>query len=148
MALVAAMAIVAGFAPAGYSSAASATHPAPGISAKMRAALLEAATVIATENGDSHPRDVEAVRTTHRRAEHLLCGDCELKVVPPGATVYVVAMRGHFRCNSCSHPRSATIGPANVIALQFMDPHDLRNVQFNYGGPYPKLRSVGPPVRL
>jgi hypothetical protein len=120
----------------------------PGISPSARAALLQAATAIAARHGDSRPHDVEAVRTTHRRAERILCGDCEFKLVPPGATVYAVAMRGHFNCNACSHPRWAHFAPASVITLQFLDPNNLGNVSFAYGGPYPDLDAAGTPVPL
>jgi hypothetical protein len=57
-------------------------------------------------------------------------------------------MRGHFNCNSCSHPRGAHFAPASVITLQFLDPNDLRNMSFGYGGPYPHLKAAGTPVRL
>jgi hypothetical protein len=123
------------------------SHPA-GIPASARAALLGAATVIATRHGDSHPYGVEAVRTTHREAERILGTGGELYVVPPNATVYVVAMRGHFNCNSCRHPRGVSFGRATVITLQFLSPGDLRNVVFGYGSPYPHLKAAGIPVRL
>ena len=121
---------------------------APGISARMRGALLAAARSVAVRHGDAHPRDIEAVLSTHRRAEHIRCGNCEFFAVPAGAPVYVVAMRGHFNCNSCSHPRGGGIAPASVITLEFLDPKDLGNVVFAYGGPYPRLKLIGKPVRL
>jgi hypothetical protein len=133
---------------AGPSSASHGKPRSPGISPSARAALLAAATIVAARHGDSHPYDVEAVRTTHRTAERILCGDCESKLVPPGAPVYAVAMRGRFNCNSCSHPPHAHFAPASVITLQFLDPNDLRNASFGYGGPYPDLDAAGTPVRL
>ena len=132
----------------GPASASRGTPHAPGIPSSARAALLGAATVIATHHGDSHPYDVEAVRTTHRTAERILGSGGELYVVPPNATVYVVAMRGHFNCNTCKHPRGAGFGPATVITMQFLNLGDLRNVVFGYGGPYPRLKAAGTPVRL
>jgi hypothetical protein len=134
----------------GLAGSASAAHVKPhslDIPPSARAALLGAATAIATRHGDSHPYDVEAVRTTHRKAERVLGTGGELYVVPPNAIVYVVAMRGHFNCN-CSHPRGARIEPATVITLQFLNPGDLRNVVFGYGVAYPRLKAGGTPVRL
>jgi hypothetical protein len=140
--------VLTGGLAAGSSSASPGKHHSPGIPASARAALRSAAIGIATRHGDSHPYDIEAVRTTHRKAERLLCGDCEFLLVPPSAPVYVVAMRGHFNCNLCSHPRGRHFSPAGVITLQFLNPSDLRNVAFGYGGPYPHLRTAGTRVRL
>jgi hypothetical protein len=146
-----AIALSTGSVAAGYSSA---SPHSPGISATARAALLRAATALATMHGDRHPYDIEAVRTTHRKAERMLCGNCELYVVPPGAPVYVVAMRGHFNCSRCSGPPhihrrfDKRFAPATVITLQFLDPEDLRNFVFGYNVPYPHLKAAGTPVRL
>lgn len=140
--------VLIGLVAAGSSSASPGKHRSPGIPASARAALRSAAIGIAIRHGDSHPYDIEALRTTHRKAERLLCGDCEFLLVPASAPVYVVAMRGHFNCNACSHPRGRGFTPARVITLQFLDPRDLRNVAFGYGGPYPRLKTVGTPVRL
>jgi hypothetical protein len=132
----------------GTSSASRGKPHSSGIPGSARAALLKSAISSATRHGDSEPYDIEAVRTTHREAEHILDTGGELYVVPPGAPVYVVAMRGHFNCHSCSHPHGATIGPAGVITLQFLSLRDLRNVVFGYGARYPRLKAGGIPVRL
>jgi hypothetical protein len=137
-----------GFVAAGTSSASRGKPRSSGISMSARAALRGAAIAIANRHGDSHPSDIEAVRTTHRKAERILDTGGELYVVPPGAPVYVVAMRGQFNCNSCSHPHGATIAPARVITLQFLSLRDLQNVVFGYGRPYPHLKAAGIPVRL
>jgi hypothetical protein len=134
---------------AGLASASPGKSHAPGIPPGARAALPRAATAIATSHGDSHPYDVEAVRTSHRKAERILGTGGELYVVPPNANVYVVAMRGHFNCNSCSHPAHIHgFAPAAVITLQFLSLREPRNVVFGYGGPYPHLSAGGTPVRL
>jgi hypothetical protein len=133
----------------GLAAASLAAPRSSGISASARAELRSAAISVAARNGDAHPYDIEAVRTTHRKAERLLDpGSGELYVVPPSAPVYVVAMRGHFSCKYCSHPQGVNFGPAKVITLQFLDPHNLKNVVFGYSVPYPRLKKVGTPVRL
>jgi len=137
-----------GLVAAGSASATRGKSHSPGIPASARAALLEAATAIATSHGDSHPHDIEAVRTTHREAEHILDSGGELYVVPPSAPVYIVAMRGHFNCNRCSRPPRVSFRPAGVITLQFLNPKDLQDVVFGYGSPYPNLKAAGTPVRL
>ena len=143
--LFAAAALVA----AGPVGASGARSHSPGIPAGARAALLKAATRIAEDHGDGRPHDVRAVRTTHYEAERILCGDCELKVVAPSAPVYVVAMRGHFNCNICKGgPPGTHFSPATVITLQFVNPRNLDDVAFGYGGPYPDLKAAGTPVLL
>ena len=68
--------------------------------------------------------------------------------MPPSAPVYVLAMRGHFNCNSCSHPHGRGFAPAAVITLQFLSLTNLQDVVFGYGSPYPHLTAVGKPFRL
>ncbi len=140
--------VLIGWVAAGSASATRGKSHSPPIPGSARAALLKAATAIARVHGDSHPRDIEAVRTTHREAERILDSGGELYVVPPTAPVYVVAMRGHFNCNACSHPAGRSLKPDTVITLQFLDPRDLRNVVFGYDVPYPNLKAAGTPVRL
>jgi hypothetical protein len=143
-----AVVVAIGLVTAGSASATRSKSHSPGIPATVRTALLKTAIAIATSHGDTHPHDIKAVRTSHREAERILDTGGELYVVPPNATVYVVAMRGHFNCNSCSHPPGASVGRASVITLQFLNPADLRNGVFKYGGPYPHLEAGGTPVRL
>jgi hypothetical protein len=144
LAVVAAVGVVA----AGSATATRGSPRSPAIPATARAALLKAALRIATSHGDGHPYDIEAVRTTHQEAERILCGQCESALAPPNAAVYIVALRGHFNCNSCSHPRRVTFKPAGVITLQFVNPRDLQAVVFGYGNVYPHLQAGGTPVRL
>ncbi len=134
--------------PAGSASGSAGNSRQSGIPASARAALLRAATAIAARHGDSHPHGIQAVRTTHRKAERILCGDCESRLAAPDATVYVVAMRGRFNCNTCSPPRGRSRGPDTVITLQFVDPGDLRAFELEYGRRYPHLKALGTPVRL
>ncbi len=143
-----AVAVVIGLVGAGSSSASRGNSHSSHIPASARAGLLAAAIATATEHGDSHPRDIEAVRTTHRQAERILDPGGELRVVPASAPVYVLAMRGHFNCNSCTHPHGVTFGSAGVITLQFLNLSDLHNVVFGWGVPYPNLKAAGTPVRL
>lgn len=112
-----------------------------------RSALLSVAVAIAARHGDGHPYDIEAVRTTRRTAARVLSTG-ETRIPDPNATVYIVAMRGHFNCNSCSHPRGTTFEPNRVITLRFVDPADLSSVVFGYGRPYPNLAAAGTPVHL
>ena len=143
-----AVVVAIGFVAAESASATRGKSHSPRIPVSTRAALLKAAIAIATVHGDKHPHDIEAVRTTHREAERILDSGGELYVVPPSAPVYVVAMRGNFNCNRCSHPAGRSFKPAKVITLQFLNPSDLRNVVFGYGAPYPNLKAGGTPVRL
>jgi len=143
LALAALVAVVA----SGSASASSSMTRSRGIPRTARAALLAAALASATRYGDSHPYGIEAVRTSHRKAERILCGECESKAVPPSAPVYVIAMRGHFHCNICSPPPGRTIGPAAVIMLQFAV-SNMQSLESSYGGPYPDLKAAGTPVLL
>jgi hypothetical protein len=140
--------VLIGLPATGPASAAGGKPHSPDIPASARAALLRAATAVATSNGDSHPYDIEALRTSHRKAERILDTGGELYVVPPTAAVYVVAMRGHFNCNRCSGPPGVRFGAAGVITLQFLDLRDLQNFVFGFGGPYPHLKAGGATVRL
>jgi hypothetical protein len=139
--------VLIGVVAAGSAYASGGEPRSPGIPASARAALRKAAIAIATLYGDGHPYDIEAVRTTHREAERILCGECESKLVPPGAPVYAVAMRGHFHCDSCSPPRDVTIGPATVLTSELLV-SSLRSLEVGYGGRYPRLTAAGTPVRL
>ncbi len=148
MALLAVVALIGEIASGPASASASRGKPHwPGIPAKARAALLATAIARATRQGDNHPYDIETVRTSHRKAERVLCGECESNSVPPGAPVYIIAMRGHFNCDVCSPPHGYTIGPATVIALQFAVAN-MQSLESNYGGPYPDLQAAGAPVVL
>jgi hypothetical protein len=142
------LAVVALIAMASGPASASSSKPdSPGIPSSARPELLELAIAGAARRGDSHPHDVKAIRMSHRAAERILCGECESRVVPPSAPVYVIAMRGHFHCNICSPPRGRVIGPASVITLQFLV-SNMQALESSYGGPYPNLRAAGTPVLL
>ena len=138
---------------AGPATASAGKPHSPGIPGGARAKLLAAAVAMATTNGDSHPRDIEAIRTSRPEAERIACGECRVRAgpgAPATPVVYVVAMRGHFSCHSCLFgPRGSTPpGPATVITLRFLA-SDLQHwFGFDYGGRSPDLRAAGTPVRL
>jgi hypothetical protein len=137
----AALALLA-VAPAGAAAASRATPIPPG----ARAELLGEARRVGARDGDARPFDIEVVLTSFSLGAQAT-GDGGSKVMPAGTPVYLLAMRGHFTCNSCSHPRGAKIGPGTVIWL-------LRPVQrgpavgFGFGTVYPDLDAAGSPIRL
>jgi hypothetical protein len=142
---------------AGVVSPASASHSPPGgIPSKVRSELLAIAEREAARLGELHPHDIEAVSTTMRRASQVL----EIGPLFPNAAVYVVAMRGHFRCSSCSRPhaqtgphsasrpRSATGDPGGTIATLEIEASTMSANGLGFPVHYPRLRRVGTPVRL
>lgn len=136
------------------------THPA-GIPGSVKRVLLERAKSLAAENGDSHPYDIQAVRTTEAKARHLRIGssDPQLSANEP---VYIVALRGHFRCGvpdsttgmvipcmvapgpAARHPREQTysVGTIQIAAAT------MEGLARGTDDIYPDLRRVGVPVRL
>jgi hypothetical protein len=141
---------------------ASGTRPA-GIPGGVKRVLLERAKSLAAENGDSHPYDIQAVRTTEAKLRSLksLGSDPQL---PPNEPMYIVALRGHFRCG--------VVDPMTGLALPCMEAppvpghrHTPPPRTFSAGtiviaattmigysrgtdNIYPDLRRVGVPVRL
>ena len=120
----------------------------PGIPRAARAQLLGSALTVAAAEGDRHPHDIRAVRTTSSGAGRAIHCDCTFVVPPPSAPVYLVAMRGHFSCNTCSSPHGRTIGPGTVITLEFPVATPSHWTDFGFGNRYPNLRAAGTPVRL
>lgn len=145
--IVSALAVVAAVALGGVVavSLAEGSRQEGGLSPAVRGALLADAKRVAAVDGDGHPYNIEAVRTTHRRAEKVW-GD-ESSSPPPNTVVYVIAMRGHFHCSACSHPEGATIPPGSVITLEIVA-KTMSQSAFGLGRRYPNLRTVGIPVRL
>ena len=121
------------------------------IGPSVRAALLSDAIGTARLNGDAHPYDVEAVATTQARAVRLEPGSteptCEASPACADGPVYVVAMRGHFTCGTCSHPPGARIGPGSVIRLVY-DASSMFQTTFALSDDYPRLSAAGVPVLL
>jgi hypothetical protein len=124
------------------------------IPSRARAALLEEARAVAADEGDSHPYEIRAVRTTRLKALRRLDPDatepsCEASPSCANAPLYVLAMRGRFSCNTCSPPRGVRIGSGSVITLEIEATEPLpRHSGFSFGNRYPDLRALGAPVRL
>jgi hypothetical protein len=131
----------------------SAVAAQPSIPANVRAALLENARAVATEEGDGHPYEIEAVRTTYPKATRLLspgavAPSCESSPACSSAPQYVVAMLGHFSCNTCSSPPDHSNRPGTVIALIIEAKNPMPQRLFAVSNRYPDLCKAGTPVRL
>lgn len=124
---------------------ASAASTAGSVSPSVRSALLTKANRLAAFEGDPRPYDIEAVRSTARKAERFAGGQANLP--PPASPVYLVAMRGHFHCNTCSHPAGATIPPGTVITFTVLA-KTLKSFESSLSKRYPHLRKLGTPFRL
>jgi len=122
------------------------------ITAAARAALLKQARYVAAQNGDRHPYDIQAVLTSHLRAIRLKPGttepNCESMASCAGAPWYVLAMRGHFRCDACPGPPGHEAPAGNVIILEIEAKEPLPGAVGFAIGFYPNLRAAGVPVRL
>ncbi len=137
------------------------THPA-GIPGSVKRVLLERAKSLAAEGGDSHPYDIQAVRTTEAKARRLRIGssDPQLSANEP---VYIVALRGHFRCGvpdsttgvvipcmvapgpAARHPQPSRTYSVGVLQIAAVTMEELARGNDNI---YPNLRRVGVPVCL
>ncbi len=116
------------------------------ISTQTRAALLKHATRVATLDGDSHPYDIQVVSTTAASASQTLCGGCATS--PGEEPVYLLAMRGHFHCNTCrTRPGERKTPSGSVIAL-VLTAGSLQQTTFSLSDYYPNLGALGTPVRL
>lgn len=119
-----------------------------GIAPSVRATLLAGAVRVATNEGDPHPYDIEVVRTTVAKANRATHCHCKTHVLSPSTPIYLVAMRGHFSCNTCSPPPGATIPPGTVITLETPVAEPAKFDGFGLGRRYPDLKIAGKPVRL
>lgn len=139
------------FALSALPAAAPASAPQSEIPPDVQATLLSGALRTASAESDPHPYDIEAVATTRIRSVHLESGSsepsCESSPTCADAPVYVVAMRGHFACNTCSPPHGGRVGPGNEIMLVF-EGAALHPNTFEFGDSYPDLQALGVPVRL
>jgi hypothetical protein len=139
------------FALAGFAAAVPASAAEGEIPASVRATLLSDALRIAAADGDASPYDIQAVATTKIQEVQMNPGTtaplCESSPECAEAPVYVLAMRGHFACNTCSMPRGGRIGPGTVITLGFEAPTLFRS-SFGFNSSYPDLQALGVPVRL
>jgi hypothetical protein len=136
------------------------THPA-GIPGSVKRVLLERAKSLAAENGDSHPYDIQAVRTTEAKAGRLRMGSSGQ--VSANEPVYIVALRGHFRCGvpdsttgvaipcmvapgpAARHPQPSRTYSVGVLQIAAATMEGLGRGTDNI---YPDLKRVGVPVRL
>ena len=126
------------------------------IPAKVRAELLEDARRVAADNGDPHPYDIEAVRTTLEKARSALSPgsshpQCESSPTCANWPTYAVAMRGQFNGNDIPGPPRAKNGPFTVAT--FIMPAKEPAPKYypspvGLGGGYPNLKEAGHPVRL
>jgi hypothetical protein len=116
-----------------------------GIPPRIRRMLLTDARRTAALQGDPAPFDIEAVRSTHAKAERLEHGRFEPP--GPGAAVYVVAMRGRFLCSTCTYPSGAKAPRGSVITLETLAA-TMRGIGFLLGRRYPALRTIGTPIRI
>jgi hypothetical protein len=120
------------------------------IAPSVRTELLADAIATAQRSGDPHPYDIEAVSTTQLRAIRLGGGTaptCESSFACADSPVYVVAMRGRFRCGMCSTPAGASTPGGAVIRLVF-DASTMFASTFSLSDTYPRLAAAGAPVRL
>ena len=118
------------------------------IPASVRASLRAVAQRAARENGDSHPRDIQVVETTANEAARI---DREppYSSSGPGALVYLVALRGHFVCESCSPPKGIRLPHGSVITLTLaVNNTEGFGTAFGIKTRYPNLRAAGTPVKL
>jgi hypothetical protein len=136
------------------------THPV-GIPGSVKRVLLERAKSLAAEGGDSHPYDIQAVRTTEAKIRSLGSLGSSDPQLSGSARVYVVA-RGHFRCGvpdsttglaipcmvapgpAARHPHEQTYS-VGVLQIAAATMEGLGRGNRNV---YPDLRHFGVPVRL
>jgi hypothetical protein len=119
-----------------------------GIPQAVRGVLRTDALRTAKVEGDAHPRDIWAVLTTIAGAERATDCHCISYVPPKTEPIYLIAVRGHFSCNTCSHPPSGHIGPGTVITLECQLANPSVCPGFGFLSRYPNLKSAGTPVRL
>ena len=119
------------------------TIPAP-----VRAELLGEAQLQASREGDSHPYDIRALRTTLKLAERATGGVTTLER-GPGPAVYLIAMRGRFVCDECSPPHGIRAPRGSIMTLVLpVNKGEAVGGEFGFRSHYPSLASAGTPVTL
>jgi hypothetical protein len=120
-----------------------AAHPPSGFSAGMLRALAYDA---AKNNGDAVPSSVEAVKTTHKEAWHLMFPGMPARLLPTDKQpVDFIVMTGHFTDRG--------VGPGNITVSGtqlhlVVDMHgDVLDGGLNHL-PAPNLARVGPVMHL
>jgi hypothetical protein len=122
------------------------------IPASVRLELREDALSAASESGDPHPSDIEAVQTTSGKAQAVR-GVTEPNA-PANTPVYLIAMRGEFHDNGPGEPAEpgGTVeakAPSTVMTLEI--PAESRKdatIARRWTDIYPDLASLGTPVEL
>lgn len=117
----------------------------PPISMRTQDALWRWALTNSEQSGDAHPYDVKAVKTTYLRAEEVVGGD-RSSGQADNATVYLLAMRGHFTASHASVPLGAPVPTGTVSGAIFT--LSLRVTDGFLNRTYPRLSRVGRPVSL
>jgi hypothetical protein len=137
------------------------THSA-GIQGSVKRVLLERAKSLAAENGDSHPYDIQAVRTTEAKARRLRSLGSFDPQLSSNEPVYIVALRGYFRCGVPDSTTGVAFPCMVAPGSAARDPHEqtysvgtiqiaaatMEELARGTGGIYPDLRRVGVPVQL
>ncbi len=117
----------------------------PSVPAEARAGLLAAAESEASRNGDPHPTQIEAVKTTLGAAWSLSGGSAGAQV---GAEpIYLVAMRGQFSCATCSVPHGVAGTPGGTVMTLEL-PVSTGGSGRGFPVRYPDLGLLGVPVQL
>jgi hypothetical protein len=118
--------------------------PAEPIPAKVRARLLREARSAASKDGDNHPSDIRAVRTTRAQFAHLV-GSASPKGSKAHERVYGVAMKGHFKanCKKGSPCTGRSTGPVLELEAGLSGAFTSQ-----IASRYPNLNALGTAVRL
>jgi len=128
----------------------------PEISAAERATLLKEARSLAASYGGSTPYDIEAVLTTTVKAQRLLSPGASMPACESSRScatwpIYVVAMRGHFDCHSCSMPPGGKVGTSKFLTYVIpakKPPPRIWSFASGQSAAYPNLKTIGSPVTL
>lgn len=111
--------------------------------------LLKIADAIAARNGDLHPHDVRAVRTTRgAAAEAIWPGTL---VGPDSTPVYAITMRGRFTAYNASTPADGAFPTGTVISTVIRAAGRLRSQALDFNltrRPEPDLSKLGAVQRL
>lgn len=118
----------------------------PSISRHVRSVLLRWAESAARRNGDRHPFDVQAVRTTYVKAEEAMGTPYSWNSQPNDATVFLLAMRGHFTAYDATTPPGARL-PKGTVSAAILT-RSLRVTDGYLGHTYPRMAHAGRAIQL
>jgi hypothetical protein len=116
------------------------------VSRHAQRALLRWAQSTAKRSGDPAPFDVQAVRTTYLKAVEAMGSPYSWNGQPNGATVFLVAMRGHFTAYDAPIPLGGRF-PKGTVAAAILT-RSLRVTDGYLGYRYPGLAHAGGVIRL